>query len=585
MTRAVHEVADVATIGQPAGAPALLSHGHGNASGRVAHGAPAAMKWLWLGGLAMALVLPLIALFGQAWFDAAGNWALGTRMAALVANPNFLPLIGGSLAVSMTVVALVVPLAFGFAYALQRSRVIARPLWRGIALLPLFAPSLLPAIALVYLFGNQGIFKHAFGAGGIYGFWGIVLGEAFYTFPHALMVLVATLSLADARLYEAARAMGASPWRSFRTVTLPGARQGLFAAASLVLTLVITDFGVPKVVGGGYPVLALEAYKAVVGQQQFDRGALIGMLLLLPAVLTFGVDMAMQRRQRAQMGSRAQVYVPGPDRVRDTACLLIVMLVCAALLTVLATAVGASLVKLWPYNLQLTLAHYDFDNMDGGGWLAYRNSLKLSALTALAGAAAIFLGAWLTERTRGPAWLHGVLRAGFLLPMAVPGLVLGLGYVFFFNAPGNPLHFLYGSMALLVLCNVAHFYTTGHLTAAAALRQLDTEFEAAALSLGVAPLVTCWRVTVPICLPAILDIFRYLFVSSMTTVSAVIFLYSPDTVLAAISVLNMDDAGDTAPSAAMSTLILLTSVLAALLLHAASAGWLRRTQAWRRPAH
>ncbi|NUA26852.1 putative 2-aminoethylphosphonate ABC transporter permease subunit [Cupriavidus basilensis] len=565
-----------ATVGRGRGA--------GSAADRIAHAAPAAMKWLWLAGLAVALVLPLLALFGQAWFDEAGRWALPARVAELVANPNFLPLLGRSVAVSLTVAALVVPLAFGFAYALQRSRIAFKPLWRGIALLPLFAPSLLPGIALVYLFGNQGVFKGAFGAGGIYGFWGIVLGEAFYTFPHALMVLMAALSLADARLYEAARAMGASAWRTFLTVTLPGARHGLFGAACLVFTLVVTDFGVPKVVGGGYPVLALEAYKAVVGQQQFARGALIGMLLLLPALLTFGVDIAMQRRQRAQMSSRAQVYVPGRDGLRDTCCTLVVMVTGAALLTMLAAAVGASLVKLWPYNLQLTLAHYDFDNMDGGGWLAYRNSLRLAALSALAGTLAIFFGAWLTERTRGPAWLHGVLRAGFVLPMAVPGLVLGLGYVFFFNAPSNPLHALYGTMTLLVICNVAHFYTTGHLTAAAALRQLDAEFEAAALSLGVAPLVTCWRVTVPICLPALIDIFRYLFVSAMTTVSAVIFLYSPDTVLAAISVLNMDDAGDTAPAAAMSTLILLTSALACLLLMGAARGWLRRTQAWRAPA-
>lgn len=559
------------------------TRGAGSATDRMAHAAPAAMKWFWLAALAVALVLPLLALFGQAWFDEAGHWALSARVAELVANPNFLPLLGRSLAVSATVAALVVPLAFGFAYALQRSCIAFKPLWRGIALLPLFAPSLLPGIALVYLFGNQGIFKSAFGAGGIYGFWGIVLGEAFYTFPHALMVLIAALSLADARLYEAARAMGASPWRTFLTVTLPGARHGLFGAACLVLTLVVTDFGVPKVVGGGYPVLALEAYKAVVGQQQFARGALIGMLLLLPALLTFGVDIAMQRRQRAQMSSRAQVYVPGRDPMRDACCTFIVMGIGAALLTVLAAAVGASLVKLWPYNLQLTLAHYDFDNMDGGGWLAYRNSLRMAAFTALAGTLAIFFGAWLTERTRGPAWLHGVLRAGFVLPMAVPGLVLGLGYVFFFNAPSNPLHMLYGTMTLLVICNVAHFYTTGHLTAAAALRQLDAEFEAAALSLGVAPLVTCWRVTVPICLPALIDIFRYLFVSAMTTVSAVVFLYSPDTVLAAISVLNMDDAGDTAPAAAMSTLILLTSALACLLLLGAARGWLRRTQAWRAP--
>ena len=103
----------------------------------------------------------------------------------------------------------------------------------------------------------------------IYGFWGIVLGEAIYTFPHALMILLSALSLADARLFDAASSMGASPWKAFRSITWPASRQGVFAAFCLVFTLTITDFGVPVVVGGDYQVLALEAYKAVVGQQQF----------------------------------------------------------------------------------------------------------------------------------------------------------------------------------------------------------------------------------------------------------------------------------------------------------------------------
>ncbi|WP_148289122.1 ABC transporter permease subunit, partial [Herbaspirillum sp. B65] len=144
------------------------------------------------------------------------------------------------------------------------------------------------------------------------------------------------------------------------------------------------------------------------------------------------------------------------------------------------------------------------------------------------------------------------------------------------------LHFLYGTMTLLVLCCIVHFYTTAHLTAVTALKQLDPKFEAASLSLKVPLLNTFLRVTVPLCLPQMLEIFRYLFVSSMTTVSAVIFLYRPDTVLASVAVLNMDDAGDVGPAAAMSTLILLTSAAASLLMYAAGSRWLARAQAWRR---
>lgn len=539
------------------------------------------LKWLLLALLLVALAGPLAAILGQAVLTPAGQWAGAQPLVALFANINFLPMLGRSLWVAAVTAVVTVPLAYVFAYALQRSCIPLKGLWRGIGLLPLLAPSLLPGIALIYLFGNQGLFKEWMD-GSIYGFWGILLGEVFYTFPHALMILLSALSQADGRLYDAASAMGASRWRTFATVTLPATRYGIFGALCLVFTLTITDFGVPKITGGAYSVLAVEAYKAVVGQQQFGRGALIGLLLLVPALLTFALDHWLQRRQRASMSSRSEAYVARPDWRRDSANLLAVLLIAAAILMMIVVAMGASLVKLWPYNLQLTLQHYDFDNMDGGGWLAYWNSLKLACGTSVVGTVVIFSGAWLMEKTRAQQWLSPWLRMLCFLPMAVPGLVLGLGSLLFFNHPANPFHFLYGTMSLLVLCSVVHFYTTAHLTAVTALKQLDPEFEAASLSLKVPVLKTFARVTVPLCLPQLLEIFRYLFVSSMTTVSAVIFLYRPDTVLASVAVLNMDDAGDVGPAAAMSTLILLTSAAASLLMHAAGRRWLLQAQAWRR---
>ena len=180
-------------------------------------------------------------------------------------------MVGRSLAVGMVTTLLVVPAAYAFAYGLTRTRLPGKGLLRITALLPLLAPSLLPGIALVYLLGNQGLLKGLTGGATIYGFWGIVVGEAFYTFPHALMILLTGLALADGRLYDAARAMGAGHWRTFMTVTLPGTRYAVFSACCVVFTLTVTDFGVPKVVGGDYNVLAMEAYKAVVGQQNSPR--------------------------------------------------------------------------------------------------------------------------------------------------------------------------------------------------------------------------------------------------------------------------------------------------------------------------
>lgn len=538
-------------------------------------------KFLLLALLTLAVLLPLLAIFWRGFSGAQGQGGGLAAMAELLASGNFHWLLGNSLKVSLSVAALVVPLAYAFAYALQRTLIPAKGLWRGISLLPLLAPSMLPGIALIYLFGNQGLLR-AWVADNIYGFWGIVLGEAIYTFPHALMILLSALSLADARLFDAASSMGAGPWKAFRSITWPASRQGVFAAFCLVFTLTITDFGVPVVVGGDYQVLALEAYKAVVGQQQFGRGAQIGMLLLLPALFSFAVDAWLRRRQGDAMSGRAQVFQPQPARGRDAAFLAVVLALSAVILLVLGMAVYSSLVQFWPYNLSLSLRHYAFEETAGGGWLAYRNSLTLACCTALFGGLLIFSGAYLIEKTREQAWLNPLLRMLSFVPMAVPGLVLGLGYVFFFNLPGNPLHVFYGSMTLLVVCTIAHYLTTAQMTATTALRQLDGEFEAAALSLKM-PL---WRhylkVTLPICLPALLDITRYLFVSAMTTVSAAIFLYSPDSILAAVAVLNMDDAGNVGGAAAMSTLILLTSAAVSLLLALASRGLLRRSQAWRR---
>ncbi|QNM98603.1 putative 2-aminoethylphosphonate ABC transporter permease subunit [Chitinimonas koreensis] len=526
-----------------------------------------ALAWLAAALLLVFVAWPLASILLKA-VDGPGG--LG-QAAALLAEPRLVDATLNSLGLALATTALVLPPALLYAFALTRSRVRARPLLRTLALAPLLAPSLLPAISLVYLFGNQGLLRSWLGGASIYGPLGIVLGEAFYTFPHALLILLTALGVADARLYEAAETLGAGKLRRFLTVTLPHIRYGLASAAMVVFTLAVTDFGVPKVIGGHTNVLALEAYKQVIGQQQFGRGAVVGLLLLLPALLSFVAERRLARGRGAALSGRSVAYAPRRNPLRDGLLGLGCGAIALALLALLGTAVAASFMELWPYRLGFTLAHYDFDNLDGGGWLAFGNSLKLAALTALAGSAMVFGTAYLVEKTPAPRLAAHCIRALALLPMAVPGLVLGLGYIFCFNAPGNPLHGLYGTLAILVASTVAHFYTTAHLTATTALRQLDGEIEAVAASLRRPWWTTFRRVTLPICLPALLDIARLLFVSALTTVSCVIFLYTPDTVLASVAVLNMDDAGDTAAAAAMATLIVASALAATLLMNLA--GW------------
>jgi iron(III) transport system permease protein len=211
---------------------------------------------------------------------------------------------------------------------------------------------------------------------------------------------------------------------------------------------------------------------------------------------------------------------------------------------ILAVSAYASFIKFWPYDLSFVLSNYQFDLMDGGGWAAYWNSIVMATATAFFGTLIIFSGAYLVEKSQRYGQFRSVLQLLAILPLAVPGMVLGLAYIFFFNNPANPLTFLYQTMGILVY-------------------------------------KTFSRVTFPVCVPAILDISIYLFVNAMTTVSAVVFLWGPETHLASVAVLNMDDQGDIAPAAAMAMMIFYTSAGVRLLYAGLTRGLHRRTQTWR----
>jgi iron(III) transport system permease protein len=537
--------------------------------------------------LLVFLTVPLAMLLVRSVEGRTGEFVGLANFLQYVRSPALAESTRNTLVFALLTTLVTVPLAFVFAYAIQRSCVPFRGLWRNIAMIPILAPSMLAAIAFIYLFGNQGALKFMLAwvdLKSIYGMPGMVLAMTFASFPHAVMILLAALALSDARLYEAADSLGTSDRRKFMTITLPGAKYGLISASMVVFTMAVSEFGVPKVIGGNTNVLAVDVYKQVIGQQNFSMGAVVGLVLLLPAVVAFVIDHLVQRRQQALLTARSVPYQASPSRLRDGVLLGYVVLMTALMLGVVGMAAFGSLVKFWPYNLSLTLTHYTYGLQEAGLENAYRNSLVMALWCAVLGAAITFAGAYWLEKTKGGDLLRPVIRFQAMLPMAVPGMVLGIGYILFFNQPGNPLGFLYGTMAILVISTIVHFYASSHLTAVTALKQIDGEFESVSASLKVPFYKTFWRVTVPVCLPSILDIGRYYFVNAMTTISAVVFLYSPKTTLASISILQLDEAGAIGSAAAMAMLILLTSAAVTALLFALEWWLVRRTQDWRNTA-
>ncbi|AQW59807.1 putative 2-aminoethylphosphonate ABC transporter permease subunit [Vibrio owensii] len=539
-----------------------------------------------LAGLSTMMVLfilmPLWAMLTKSVQNANGEFVGLANFATYFSSSSLWVSVGNTFTLGVIVTSVVGVLAFGYAYALTRSCMPFKGLFQILGTAPILAPSLLPAISLIFLFGNQGIAKEMLLGNSVYGVIGISMGLIFWTFPHALMILTTSLRTSDARLYEAARALKTSPIKTFFMVTLPAAKYGLISTLIVVFTLVITDFGVPKVIGGSYNVLATDIFKQVVGQQNFAMGAVTSIMLLFPAVMAFGADRWVQKKQKSLFDTRSVPYQPEPNKARDSICLVYCSIISIAVLAVLGMAVYGSLVTFWPWNKALTLNNYNFAEMSTYGWSPFFNSLTLAGWTAVIGTAIIFVGAYCIEKGRAFGPIRQVMQMLSVVPMAVPGMVLGLGYIFYFNDANNPLNVLYGTMAFLVINTVVHYYTVGHMTALAALKQLPSEIEATAASVKLPQYKLFFKVTLPVCLPAILDIATYLFVNALTTTSAVVFLYSTDTIPASVSILNMDDAGQTGAAAAMAVMIMIAAAIAKIVQMTLGKLLENRTQAWRK---
>ena len=535
--------------------------------------------------LTLAIVAPLIMLFESAFFDENQNFVGLENFYNYFGSPALLSSVFNSVWIACTATVITVFLASIYAFALTNVNIKGKGFFKLVAFLPILAPSLLPSLALVYLFGKQGVFKSLLGDVQIYGPIGILISYCFWLFPAILMLMMASFRSVDQRLIEASLSLGKNVWKTHYHVTLPAIRYGLISASLVAFIYVLTDFGIPKVIGGSFNMMALDVYKQIIGQQNMSMGAVISILLLLPAVFVFIFDRIQSKRHARFQAFQTKPYISARNKKLETVLTLFCGLVSGSILLIILTAVLASFIQSWPYDLSLTLAHYSFEYVDGGGWAAYFNSVRMAFFSTVVGTALIFMVALLTERFKAHPLIKNYVQALVLLPLAVPGLVLGIAYILFFNQQSNPLNILYGTMTILVISTIMHYYTVPHLTLTNAIKQIPIQLDQAAETLGTSKWKTFWKVYLPMCFPALCDVSVYVFVNAMTTVSAAIFLYSPDTSLAAVAVLNMDDAGDTVAAVAMSILILMTSCVVKLIHWLFTRKIMARSQQWRESSH
>lgn len=435
-----------------------------------------------------------------------------------VRSAQFLPALKNSLTTALTATVISLSLAIAAAWCMERIEMKFKGLLAVVFIIPMLIPSISHAFGLIALFGANGIVTNLLGfEGGIYGFVGIVVGSVMYSFPVAFLMFSSILKYEDGTPYRACDVLGIPLLHRFLGITIPYLKKPLISAFFAVFTMIVTDYGVPLLIGGRTMTLSVLMYNKAVSMLDYQTGSVIGAVLLVPAIIAFLIDFFNPETSQATFVA---------DRVRLTKTL---GPKCAAYIYsfalaffVLAPIVAFSFMVFetkYPIDPTPTLYHIQKTIGRGaGGFLA--NSLVYASITALLGTFVAFICAYMSARMKGA--LGRATHLISMATMAIPGLVLGLAYVIFFHDQA-----IYGTIFIVVLVNSIHFFASPYLMMHNALEKVNQNLEVVGQSLGIHRVRIIVDVIVPKVKYTIYEMLTYFFVNSMMTISAVAFLAPP----------------------------------------------------------
>jgi iron(III) transport system permease protein len=426
-------------------------------------------------------------------------------------------------------------LGFTYAYAMVYSQMPWKAFFRLVGILPLLSPPFVVAASYILLFGPRGVITyHLFGQSpnilGLSGLWGV---QTIAFFPFAYQLIADVLSRSDPRLEQAAHNLGAGHWQVFRTVTLPLVRSGLLAAILMTAIYILEDFGNPALIGGQFTVLSTQAYGLISGFGDMAGAAAVSTLLLLLALGLYIIRLRLvgQHSYVTVTGRTSSMPRPPAPRALSWACFGVCLALALLILVVYGVLVISACVVAFPNNLRFTLTHFAYVSSHG---LALRNTLVYGGTAALlCGLFAMLLG-YLVQRKTWPG--RRVVDFIAVLPAAVPGIFFGIGYASTFNQPW--LDWLDRGV-LITLSMLFWNIPMGYQAAVAGLQQIDTSIDEAATSLGAGSLRSFRDVLFPMLHSAFLTGAVTAFVRAVTTLSVVIFLFTPGTTVATITIFQL----------------------------------------------
>ncbi len=446
----------------------------------------------------------------------------GEDWAYLAGDAAFHAALRSSLIYAGTAAVLTTVLALGTAALLDASGLSKKRVFVLLLTLGMLVPTVSVGLGLRLLFGRNGFLDVLFGLEiEIRGFAGLILGSVITSFPATFLILYDALSYEDKGIYDTAEVLGIGRLSRFFRLTLPYLRTPLISAFFACFTLIFADYGIPMEIAGRVKTLPMYLYEQFMSGLQYGRGSVAGFVLLIPSVISFGFDLVC----REQSGDQRGRLIPagkGFDRLAAG----ILLTVCALLFAPQLAFISLSFTKAFPGDLSFTLDHLlgVFGRTHGVGLTAYiANSLILSTLTAALGTCFAYALGLFSVRRAGV--LSRVVDLLSLCTIAIPGLVLGIGYIFLFRGTGGVF---YGTMSILVAVNIVHFLGSPYLLAKNCLGKINSEYEVIGETLGISRGRILLRVLLPMSLPTLVEMFAYFFLNSMITISAVAFLCTYD---------------------------------------------------------
>lgn len=501
-------------------------------------------KYIVIAVLATAVIFPL------------GNLFLNINMSdffEIINSYQFRPMMMNSIITTLMATIISIALAFSLAWVLNRTNIKYKNVFSVLFTLPMLIPSISHGMGLVVLFGDNGILTNALGINiGLFGYKGIIIGAVLYSFPVAFILLNNIFHYEDYTSYEAAEVLGLSKMQIFMKVTIPNLKPTLISTFLAIFTMIFTDYGVPLTVGGKVLTLPVYMYREVVGLMNFSKGAIIGVILLIPAVVAFVIDL--RSDTQANSSTITQKYKIQNNVLRDFISQLFVTITVILTCLPIFTFMYLMFVTKYPVDMSITLENI-YKAGEVGIAFYLLNSLTIAFITAFVGTMVSYGAAYLTARSK-KVFSTVILHLFSMLSLAVPGLVLGLSYVLFFKGT-----FIYQTVWILILVNIVHFFTSPYLLAYNTLQRFSSNLEDISESLGISSSKMLMDVYVPSTKETIIEMFSYLFVNSMVTISAISFLANFRNMPLSLLIPQLDSQMMLEVTAFISILILIVNII------------------------